>query len=108
MARFGEIKTVQKFPSAHASIHNHFNHDRHLSRRAIFEDTPARPHWPRGDNYRPDSAAPRLSDGVRGVASRPCVAGESTGCERLEQLYCRSSARGHEFAMPLWGREWRS
>ena len=29
-----DIKTLQRFTSAHASIHNHFNHDRHLNRRA--------------------------------------------------------------------------
>ena len=38
MARFRDMKTLQKFASAHASIHNHFNHDRHLSRRAIFKE----------------------------------------------------------------------
>jgi hypothetical protein len=31
---FRDIKTLQKFTSTHASIHNHFSHDRHLSRRA--------------------------------------------------------------------------
>ncbi len=36
MARFRVIKTLQKFAAAHASIHNHFNHDRHLNRRDIF------------------------------------------------------------------------
>ncbi len=30
MAKFRGIKTLQKFASAHASIHNHFNQDRHL------------------------------------------------------------------------------
>ena len=30
-------KTLQKFAAAHASIHNHFNHDRHLNRRDIFK-----------------------------------------------------------------------
>jgi|GEM_PF-6321517 len=29
MAKFRDIKTLQKFAAAHASIHNHFNHDRH-------------------------------------------------------------------------------
>jgi putative transposase len=38
VARFRDIKTLQKLTSAHASIHNHFNHDRHLNRRAIFKD----------------------------------------------------------------------
>ena len=30
MARFRDIKTLQKFASVHASIHNHFNQERHL------------------------------------------------------------------------------
>ena len=33
MARFRDIKTLQKLASVHASIHNHFNHQRHLNRR---------------------------------------------------------------------------
>jgi len=37
MARFRDLKTLQKFASAHASIHNHFNHDRHLNRRSTFK-----------------------------------------------------------------------
>ena len=37
MARFRDIKTLQKFASVHASIHNHFNHQRHLTRRDIFK-----------------------------------------------------------------------
>jgi putative transposase len=37
MARFRDIKTLQKFASVHASIHNHFNQDRHLNRREIFK-----------------------------------------------------------------------
>ncbi len=37
MARFRDIKTLQKFAAVHASIHNHFNHDRHLNRRDIFK-----------------------------------------------------------------------
>ena len=37
MARFRDIKTLQKFAAAHASIHNHFNLDRHLNRRDIFK-----------------------------------------------------------------------
>lgn len=38
MACFKDITTLQKFTSAHASIHNHFNLDRHLPRRAIFKE----------------------------------------------------------------------
>ncbi len=36
MQRFMAVRTLQKFAAAHASIHNHFNHDRHLNRRDIF------------------------------------------------------------------------
>ena len=42
MARFRDIKTLQKFTSVHASIHNHCNHQRHLNRRDIFQTRPSR------------------------------------------------------------------
>jgi putative transposase len=41
MARFRDIKTQQKFASAHVSIHNQFNQDRHLNRRDIFKQSRA-------------------------------------------------------------------
>jgi putative transposase len=37
MQRFRAVRTLQKFAAAHASIHNHFNHDRDLNRRDIFK-----------------------------------------------------------------------
>ena len=37
MANFRDIKALQKFAAVHASIHNHFNLDRHLNRRVIFK-----------------------------------------------------------------------
>ena len=37
MAKFRDVTTLQKFASIHASLHNHFNQDRHLNRRAIFK-----------------------------------------------------------------------
>ena len=37
MAKLRDVKTLQKFAAVHASIHNHFNHDRHLMRRDIFK-----------------------------------------------------------------------
>jgi putative transposase len=37
MARFRDIKTLQKFASVHASIHNHFNLDRDLTNRDDFK-----------------------------------------------------------------------
>ncbi len=38
MARFKDIKTLQKFATAHALIHNHFTQARHLNRRDIFKE----------------------------------------------------------------------
>ncbi len=37
MAKFRDINTLQKFATVHASIHNHFNLDRHLNSRDIFK-----------------------------------------------------------------------
>jgi putative transposase len=37
MARFRSHATLQKFVSVHASIHNHFNKDRHLETRENFK-----------------------------------------------------------------------
>ncbi|MBE9558091.1 MAG: hypothetical protein IMF08_14630 [Proteobacteria bacterium] len=37
MAKFRDAKTLQKFASGHASIHNYINQDRHLNRRYIFK-----------------------------------------------------------------------
>ncbi len=41
MAKFRDMKTLQKFAAAHASIHNHFNQNRHLNRRDIFKQNRA-------------------------------------------------------------------
>ena len=37
MAKFRDIMTLQKFAAVHASIHNHFNLERHLNTRDIFK-----------------------------------------------------------------------
>ena len=37
MARFRSFKSLQKFASIHASVHNHFNQERHLVLRKIFK-----------------------------------------------------------------------
>ncbi len=37
MAKFRDIKTLPNFAAIHASIHNHFNLDRHLTRRDEFK-----------------------------------------------------------------------
>jgi putative transposase len=41
MAKFRDVKTLQKFAAVHASVHNHFNHERHLNRRDIFKENRA-------------------------------------------------------------------
>ena len=37
MARFRNIKTLQKFVSSHVAVHNHFNLERHLVSRDIYK-----------------------------------------------------------------------
>jgi len=37
MAKFRNFKSLHKFAAVHASIHNHFNSDRHLNPREIFK-----------------------------------------------------------------------
>ena len=37
MAKFRSITTLQEFAAVHASIHNHFNHQHYLDRRAVFK-----------------------------------------------------------------------
>ncbi len=37
MAKFRSMNALQEFTAVHASIHNHFNQDRHLNRRSIFK-----------------------------------------------------------------------
>ncbi len=37
MQRFRSTKTLQKFSSVHAQVHNHFNHERHLITRQVYK-----------------------------------------------------------------------
>ncbi|MEM9740389.1 MAG: DDE-type integrase/transposase/recombinase, partial [Pseudomonadota bacterium] len=37
MSRFRRMSHLQKFASTHASLHNHFNLDRHINRRQTFK-----------------------------------------------------------------------
>lgn len=37
MLRFRQMKSLQKFASVHASLHNHFNSERHLVDRQIYK-----------------------------------------------------------------------
>ena len=36
MIKFRSVKSLQKFVSVYSSIHNHFNHERHLNNRKDF------------------------------------------------------------------------
>ena len=38
MNRFRRMKTLQKFASVHASVHNHFNQERHLVSRQDYKE----------------------------------------------------------------------
>jgi putative transposase len=37
MPRFRSMKTLQKFSSIHAQVHNHFNQERHLVNRDVYK-----------------------------------------------------------------------
>ncbi|MEX0827951.1 MAG: IS6 family transposase [Haliea sp.] len=37
MLKFRRMQSLQKFVSIHASVHNHFNHERHLNNRKTFK-----------------------------------------------------------------------
>ena len=37
MLRFRRMKTLQKFASVHASVHNHFSQERHLVSREVYK-----------------------------------------------------------------------
>ena len=37
MAKFRSAKSLQKFASIHASVHNHFNQERNLNSRQVFK-----------------------------------------------------------------------
>ena len=37
MPRFRSMKTLQKFSSVHAQVHNHFNQERHLITRQVYK-----------------------------------------------------------------------
>ena len=41
MSKFQDVKTLQKFASIHASIHNHFNLDRHRNCRETLKENRA-------------------------------------------------------------------
>uniref|UniRef100_UPI003850788C DDE-type integrase/transposase/recombinase n=1 Tax=Sphingomonas aliaeris TaxID=2759526 RepID=UPI003850788C len=38
MLRFRQMKTLQKFASVHANVHNHFNLERHLVDRQTYKE----------------------------------------------------------------------
>ena len=58
MQRFRSIKTLQKFSSVHAEVHNHFNQERHLVTRQVYSRD-GLPHWPSGAPLRRRSSIAR-------------------------------------------------
>jgi len=54
MAKFRDIKTLQKFAAAHASIHNHFTTTA-TSTAATFSSRNDQPHWPNGVSSPPEA-----------------------------------------------------
>jgi putative transposase len=54
MLRFRSAKTLQKFSSVHAQVHNHFNQERNLVSREVF-NRDARPYWSNGALSEPRS-----------------------------------------------------
>lgn len=47
MLRFRQMKSLQKFASVHANVHNHFNQERHLVSRQEYKArrSAARAEW---------------------------------------------------------------
>ncbi len=47
MLRFRRMKTLQKFASVHSQVHNHFNQERHLVSRKVYNErhSPALAEW---------------------------------------------------------------
>jgi len=41
MQRFRRVKTLQKFSSIHAEVHNHFNQERHFVTRQVYKQRAA-------------------------------------------------------------------
>ena len=69
MQRFRSMKTLQKFSSVHAQVHNHFNQERHLVTRQVYKQRRS-PHWPSGAPSRPKC---RLGVGGCATRRRPAV-----------------------------------
>jgi putative transposase len=53
MLRFRRMKALQKFASVHASLHNHFNAERHLVDRQTYR-TRRSAAWPSGSRSSPE------------------------------------------------------
>ena len=81
MQRFRSMKTLQKFSSVHAQVHNHFNQERHLVTRQLYKQRRLA-RWPSGAlsrhrlplarrRSRYMSASLRYFDIVRGRPPRP-------------------------------------
>ncbi len=81
MAKFRDMKTLQKFAATHASIHNHFNLDGHLNRRDIFKKNRAAAlaEWRQlgslnASDQHPSQAHSGLSDNANAADRAPRIA----------------------------------
>ncbi len=104
MAKFREVKALQKSAVVHASIHNHFSQDRHLNRRDIFRTEPFRRPGRvaaagglSASDRRPSQAGSGLSDsasvspGSAGTRSKPCCVLKNTSIKLIYGWRCRES-----------------
>ena len=60
MLRFRQMRSLQKFVSVHASVHNHFNHERHTTHEPISSKT-ALPLSPSGVSLARHKTLPALA-----------------------------------------------
>jgi putative transposase len=69
MQLFRSMKTLQKFSSVHAQVHNHFNQERHLVTRQVYKQRRLAA-WPSGAPLRRrSSACERVCRATRGRAT---------------------------------------
>ena len=108
MLRFRRMKTLQKFVSVHANVHNHFNTERHLVDRPTYKllrsvgpGRVARPHGLRHDGQRSKCAKRRF---VRIRLTAPeLMVGRLSAFKQphFESGRCKRAAHSHDLAERL-------
>jgi hypothetical protein len=73
-SKFRDVKTLQKFASVHASVHNHFNLERHLNSRETFKQ----------------DRSSALAEWCQQV-TRPCPTIPEHAVRHIQQLLCPAS-----------------